>query len=978
MATGNILQIAAEVSVDTLKAGMESSVSSVKTAAAGMSDAFKQLAAESEEATTKISNGWVTAAGASVELSKAKDQVRSASRAAKQAEDDERSSLAVLAVAQQRAAEAAKQLADAHKAIEEASNKGGGAASRFGELLKEFVERPMATLGDIAKEGATSFGAVGIAAVGITGAFVAAGYEAVHLVGEFGEATRQAENLANRLGITTAQALQLSAEAKLVGVEVSSLATASFRLGAALESPTGEGKKAADALHQLGVQMFTATGESRELGPVLLDTLEALSRITNEAERAAIAHVILGRASKEIIPLIKNHQDLKQIVRELGVGLDEEETAALMRADKAARQLGLTWEETKRTLAAKIAPIVVPILMEVTQSLKGGAAPDNPKNPVVPDPYANELRTTTEAMAKMSAEHRAKIIDATAKAVAEMLAPIAETAELAAAFKRTFDASKEGLEAQLKSIKEERGKLAAVLQSGAIIDPGTYEAKQSEYDKLTADQGRIEALLKKGKDNSYQLNQLELSRQEAHQKALFELQRDRVDAEAKLGQITVDQKFVLDQRIADQEIAVVRDLNSRKLALAQADPDKGAASARIQNERLELDDAYTLKTQRNAEAILEAKKRINAEEEKDLNKLMEEMEKLREKELLAAQKVANELNLERARAHEIELRGEEAHQGALANLKKVDLENQLILHQLTKRQYDALLLELEKMERAHQLRVLNDELLSLDISAKNYLQSKQGVLSKIQALEDRAALEQAKIAQDTLKLQQGAYAKVFDPIARATEQNVMAMLRGQETLRQGMAKIGQDILLDWIQMLARKLLMQAEHAAIGLLLHTGTKEAEVAVDASAAAQSIAISAASSIKEVTHAAAAAAAKAYQAMAGIPVIGPALGAVVAAATFVAVEGFGALISAERGAVVPSDSLALLHANEMVLPRAESKMIQTMAAGGGGGQEMHFHFAPNVNGIDGPSIDRMLDTHAKSFVRMVKQQFRNGAFA
>jgi hypothetical protein len=1006
----NILQIAAEVSVDTLKAGMEASVEYVKTAAAGMSDNFRTLAAESEAATNQIGSGWVRAAAASVELSLAKDQVRAASRAAKGAQDDEGVSLAVLAAAQQRSAEAARVMADAQKQLQDSAHGGGEAFSHFGELLREFVEKPFATVGEVAKAGAMSFGAVGVAAAGVTGAFAAVAFEGLHLVGEFGEATRQAENLANRLGITTAQALQLSAEAKLVGVEVASLAAASFRLGAALESPTGEGKKAADALHQLGVQMFTAAGESRELGPVLLDTLEALSRITSGAEQAALAHTILGRASKEIIPLLKAHQDLKQIVHELGVGLDEEETEALMRADKAARQLGLTWEETKRTLAAKIAPIVVPVMMEITRQLKGGDEKANPKNPTVPDPYANELRATTEAMSRMTTEHQARIIEATSQAVAAMMAPIAETAELSAAFKRTFDASREGLEEKLKAIKEARSKLVAVLESGALGDPKTYKAKESEYEQLGAQQAQIEAQLKKHVDRTFQIGELEIDREREHQKALFELQRDRVEAELKLGQITADQKFILDQRIVDNEIAVMRTLMDRKVALAQNDPDKGTASTKLQGERLALDDAYALKTQRNAEGVLEAKKRMNDLEEKDLQKLMDDMEKIRERELEAAQKVANELNLERAKAHELELRGEADHQKAIAELQKVELQNQLILHEITKQRYDALLAALEASERTHQLKILNDELLSLDISAKNRLTSEQGVQNKIQALRDKAALEQAKVAQDSVRQLEATYSKIFDPMAKASEQNIMAILRGQETLRQGMAKIGLDILADWIQMMIRAELKHVEHAAIDLMIHQTTNTAKVASDATAAAQTTTITAASSLKQITHAAASAAAKAYDSMADIPIVGPALGAIAAAATFAAVEGFGAMVSAERGAVLPADSFAMLHANEMVLPAPISKGIQDMISAGGSAPKMlapsnfqlpsvggagapgrdganglnvgsqapqpHVHVHFNMGGaLDGPSVADFFDKNHGKIMRNIQRSVRDG---
>jgi hypothetical protein len=98
---------------------------------------------------------------------------------------------------------------------------------------------------------------------------------------------------------------------------------------------------------------------------------------------------------------------------------------------------------------------------------------------------------------------------------------------------------------------------------------------------------------------------------------------------------------------------------------------------------------------------------------------------------------------------------------------------------------------------------------------------------------------------------------------------------------------------------------------------------------------------------------AAVKAYKAEAGIPIVGPALGAAAAATTFatlMAFKGGGVMPSAEYGMTAPNGpqegSLALLHPNEMVLPAPLSQTVQDMAAsatgakGSGGGGDIHIH--------------------------------------
>jgi hypothetical protein len=127
----NILQIGAQVDIAEFKAGMEQAAANTRAAGGEMSQAFQALAAESKAATTEISSAWVRAAESSVVFSKAKDQVRAASRAAKQAEDDDGAALASLAVAQQRAAAAAAELTAAQRATAAASTQAAGAAEEL-------------------------------------------------------------------------------------------------------------------------------------------------------------------------------------------------------------------------------------------------------------------------------------------------------------------------------------------------------------------------------------------------------------------------------------------------------------------------------------------------------------------------------------------------------------------------------------------------------------------------------------------------------------------------------------------------------------------------------------------------------------------------------------------------------------------------------------------------------------------------------
>lgn len=111
---------------------------------------------------------------------------------------------------------------------------------------------------------------------------------------------------------------------------------------------------------------------------------------------------------------------------------------------------------------------------------------------------------------------------------------------------------------------------------------------------------------------------------------------------------------------------------------------------------------------------------------------------------------------------------------------------------------------------------------------------------------------------------------------------------------------------------------------------------------------------------------AAAKAWNAMAGIPIVGPELGAVAAATTFAGVMAF------EKGGIVPGighvDSVpAMLTPGEGIIPRGVMDGLQTMVRNGnmnGGGNithVVHVHQTNHINTIDGDGMKDVLDKHA-----------------
>ena len=92
----------------------------------------------------------------------------------------------------------------------------------------------------------------------------------------------------------------------------------------------------------------------------------------------------------------------------------------------------------------------------------------------------------------------------------------------------------------------------------------------------------------------------------------------------------------------------------------------------------------------------------------------------------------------------------------------------------------------------------------------------------------------------------------------------------------------------------------------------------------------------------------------------------------------EHGGVVPSAQGGWMVPSTSLAMLHANEMVLPANISQGLQSMIANGGGsgGSAGGANVMFNVSAMDGQSVAKFFQSNGNVLVAAINRAMRNGA--
>jgi hypothetical protein len=192
---------------------------------------------------------------------------------------------------------------------------------------------------------------------------------------------------------------------------------------------------------------------------------------------------------------------------------------------------------------------------------------------------------------------------------------------------------------------------------------------------------------------------------------------------------------------------------------------------------------------------------------------------------------------------------------------------------------------------------------------------------------------------------------VEDVVVKAIERTVVSHVLG-ETTKATATTAGQAT--------------QTAATSAGVAARTATEQA-------GQSESLSLDLIATLKKVTNAAVAAAAAAFHAFADIPVVGPELGAAAAAATFAAVEGFGALASAAGGYDIGAENpLVQAHAREMILPASIAEPLRGMIANGvapgaggssglgapvGGGSTHTW----NIQALDSRSFARSLNTSA-----------------
>ena len=400
---------------------------------------------------------------------------------------------------------------------------------------------------------------------------------------------------------------------------------------------------------------------------------------------------------------------------------------------------------------------------------------------------------------------------------------------------------------------------------------------------------------------------------------------------ADQGEMSFEEQIGLERQHATEALQIELDKDNKLLALEKGKPleiqktnnDIEAAQRAFNAKMSDLDNQ-------------QAQMRVNVERETDLQ----------------MKKLAEEAAKESAEVAKIAARESLAAAKDAINEKKKDLDLEVAMGQITGKQEVAQRIAFIQQEEAAEKQQLQQELTNQSLSVAR----RADINAQIVDLERRTQSQIDDIKRKAAEEQFNSDMAKMQGMEANWNQGIQKMLAGQESLSKGLKSAMMGIGEYWEKTLIDMGLKELNENAISLarygVLASTKKEQDAATAATktattATSNSITDNAAalSAMVQIADWAAVAEAAAFAAYAGIPVVGPALGLAAAAEAGATTMSFmsGLALSSAAGGwdQVPSDQLAMIHKNEMILPAPLAQSVRDMSeAGGGGATHVHLH--------------------------------------
>lgn len=238
------------------------------------------------------------------------------------------------------------------KALDDASD-----AKRF-DKLKGALDK----VGEGLKVAASVTGAV-------VGAATAAAGAITKLATGSAEYADEVDKMSQKIGISKKAYQEWSYVMGQNGMDVNALQTGMKTLNTQILKTQGATDKSKTSLGKLGIAVTDSTGKLRSQEDILFDTITALARMDEGADRAKLAQELLGKSGSELAPLLNQGADsikeLTQRSHELGLIMSDE-------AVEAGVKLGDTMDDVKKSMGAlknQLGSALTPVVQKFADQL---------------------------------------------------------------------------------------------------------------------------------------------------------------------------------------------------------------------------------------------------------------------------------------------------------------------------------------------------------------------------------------------------------------------------------------------------------------------------------------------------------------------------------------------------------------------------------------------------------------------------------
>ena len=136
--------------------------------------------------------------------------------------------------------------------------------------------------------------------------------------------------LSKQYSIGTKDLQLYAAAAKLVDVDVESIAKSHIKMAKSMQQARDGSKNQTEAFKQLGLNVTNADGSLRDADTVWQETIQALGTMTNETERDALAMQLMGKSAKDLNPLIEDggetYKNVAETMKKYGLDFIDQDT----------------------------------------------------------------------------------------------------------------------------------------------------------------------------------------------------------------------------------------------------------------------------------------------------------------------------------------------------------------------------------------------------------------------------------------------------------------------------------------------------------------------------------------------------------------------------------------------------------------------------------------------------------------------------